>query len=216
MSPGGAHRGYEKAYLQMLVRTEDCDVLRFLWVDWLPADNDQSPSAVTWRMTRDPFEASSCPFSLAATIRPHLAFCRERYPKTVALLEKAFYVDDLIVGLSSVDEAAKVYNQVRKTFLKASKKLRKWASNAHTLRKSFLRDKIAFEDEAGESTLIKVLGIPWECEGYRIILMVRKLSDIDVNKPSTKPVVLQTLARLYDSLGYLAPSSLWAKLLFQY
>ncbi|XP_037501548.1 uncharacterized protein LOC119375442 [Rhipicephalus sanguineus] len=100
----------KKAYLQMLIRPEDRDVLRFLWIDRLPSDGDPSPSVVTWRMTQVPFGASSSPFLLAATIRHHLALCREQHLETVALLEKAFYVDDLIVGLPNVEEAATVYN----------------------------------------------------------------------------------------------------------
>ncbi|KAL3182552.1 hypothetical protein MRX96_007226 [Rhipicephalus microplus] len=174
----------------MLIFPEDRDVRWFLWIDRLPTDNDPSPFVVKCRMTRVPFGASSTPFSLAATFRHLLAICRERYPETVALLETAFYVDDLIVGLPSVDEAATVYSEARKIFLEASMELRKRSSNSHTLRKIFLGDKIAFEDEVGESTLIKVLGVPCEREGDRIILMVREASDFTANKPSTKRVVV--------------------------
>ncbi|KAH7950913.1 hypothetical protein HPB52_003121 [Rhipicephalus sanguineus] len=52
----------KKTYLQMLIRPEESDVLRFLRIDRLPSDADPSPTVVTWRMTRVPFGESSSPF----------------------------------------------------------------------------------------------------------------------------------------------------------
>ncbi|KAH7950911.1 hypothetical protein HPB52_003119 [Rhipicephalus sanguineus] len=150
--------------------------------------------AVTWRMTRVPIGASSSPISLASIIRHHLAGFRERYPETVALLEKDLDVDDLIVGLPNVDKAVIVYSEARKIFPEASMELRKWTSNSHALKKGFLREKVAFEDEAGENTRIKVLGVPWERNGTRLILTGREASDVAANKPSTKRIVLQASA----------------------
>lgn len=154
----------------MYVCPEDRDVRRFL-------RSDLSPPAVKWRMTQVPFGASSRHFLLSASIRHHLALCRERYPETVALLEKAFYVDDLFVGLPIGDKGATVYSETRKILSDASVELRKWACSSYAFRKRFLCDKVAIEDEAGESSVIKVLGIPGEREGDQIILTIREASE---------------------------------------
>ncbi|KAH7975113.1 hypothetical protein HPB49_023758 [Dermacentor silvarum] len=110
------------------------------------------------------------PFLLAATIRPHLAVCRERYPETAALLEKAFYVDDLIVGLPNLEKVATAYTEARKIVSEASMELRKWASNSRALRKRFLWDKVAIEED-GESPVMKVLAYPGNVKVTRLHTM---------------------------------------------
>ncbi|KAH7937102.1 hypothetical protein HPB49_007866 [Dermacentor silvarum] len=62
-------------------------------------------------MMRVPFGPALSPFLLVATLRHHLSSCRQNYLDTVALLEEAFYVDDLLVGLSSAQEALKLYEE---------------------------------------------------------------------------------------------------------
>ncbi|XP_037521503.1 uncharacterized protein LOC119398758 [Rhipicephalus sanguineus] len=150
----------KKAYLQLLIRPQDRDLLRFLWLERLPTKEEPMPPITTWRMTRVPFGAASSPFLLAATLRHHLSSCRQNYPTTVSLLEQAFYADDLLVGLPTAQEALKVYEETRQIFREASMELRKWASNCDSMKERFLHDKCAIEDEAGDSHTMKVLGVP--------------------------------------------------------
>ncbi|XP_064468629.1 uncharacterized protein LOC135381655 [Ornithodoros turicata] len=51
-----------KAYLQIQIRPEDRDALRFLWLTELPSATSFHPECQEWRMTRVPFGASSSPF----------------------------------------------------------------------------------------------------------------------------------------------------------
>lgn len=156
------------------------------------------------------------PFLLAATIRHHLSLYLEQYPETVALLGRAFYVDDLIVGFPNADKGATVYSETRKILSEASMELHKSASNSDALRKCFLCYKFAIEDGAGDSPVIKVLGVPWEREGYQIIITVREAPELAANKPSTNRMMLQTLAGVYDLWGIQRHASKFrAKLLFQ-
>ncbi|XP_037526248.1 uncharacterized protein LOC119403379 [Rhipicephalus sanguineus] len=205
----------KKAYLQMLIRPEDRDLLRFLWVQQLPTKEEPSPPIVAWRMTRVPFGAASSPFLLAATIRHHLASCREKFPVTVSLLEKAFYVDDLILGVSTAEQAMTVYQETRAIFADACMELRKWASNSDLLKQQFIQDNVAIETEAGDDHLVKVLGLPWERKGDTIALTVRNAASFAANRPATKRTILQTVASVYDPLGYLSPFTVKGKLIFQ-
>lgn len=77
-----------------------------------------------------------CVLLLAATIPHHLQACRKQHPETVALVEKAFYVDDLIIGVSSVEKAIQVYEEARKIFSEAGMEIRKWASKLRGARTS--------------------------------------------------------------------------------
>ncbi|KAH9367861.1 hypothetical protein HPB48_020121 [Haemaphysalis longicornis] len=94
-------------------------------------------------MTRVPFGSLSSPFLLAATIYHHLQACRKQYPETVALLEKAFHVGELIIGVPSVEKALEVYEEASKIFSQAGMDLRKWASNADEFAHCSVRDNVA-------------------------------------------------------------------------
>ncbi|XP_064472609.1 uncharacterized protein LOC135387252 [Ornithodoros turicata] len=67
-----------KAYLQIQIRPEDRDALRFLWGQELPSSSNPYPATQEWRMTRVPFGASSSPFLLAATLHHHFAIPSHR------------------------------------------------------------------------------------------------------------------------------------------
>ncbi|XP_037514045.1 uncharacterized protein LOC119390470 [Rhipicephalus sanguineus] len=67
----------KKAYLQISIRPEDRDALRFLWVAHLPTEDEPFPPIVHWRMTRVPFGAKSSPFLLAATLHHHFRVSEE-------------------------------------------------------------------------------------------------------------------------------------------
>ncbi|XP_037502339.1 uncharacterized protein LOC119376655 [Rhipicephalus sanguineus] len=71
----------KKAYLQISIRPEDRDALRFLWVARLPTEHEPFPPIVRWQMTRVPFGAKSSPFLLAATLHQHFRVSEERFPE---------------------------------------------------------------------------------------------------------------------------------------
>lgn len=107
-------------------------------------------------------------------------------------LQKALYFDDLIVGLRSADKGATVSSEALEIFCEASMELRKCASNSGALRKRFLCDNVATENKAGDSPVIKVLGVLWERQSEQIILSVRESSVSTANKLSKKHTMLQT------------------------
>ncbi|XP_037518337.1 uncharacterized protein LOC119395121 [Rhipicephalus sanguineus] len=75
-----------KAFLQIWIRSEDRDALRFLWIDQLPTHEHPVPTIIEWRMTRVPFGASSSPFLLSATLQHHLETWKTKHPDIVARL----------------------------------------------------------------------------------------------------------------------------------
>ena len=84
-----------KAFLQIYIREQDRDALRFLCLNDLPKSNEK-PNVSILRMTRVPFGASPSPFLLAATIRYHLKKYQQMHPTVTSTLDKCLYVDDLI------------------------------------------------------------------------------------------------------------------------
>ncbi|GFU61549.1 uncharacterized protein TNCV_2158331 [Trichonephila clavipes] len=63
------------------------------------------PKLQVYRFNRVNFGVSSSPFLLAATIRHHIEKCKHAFPDTVELLNRNFYVDDLISGGNECEEA---------------------------------------------------------------------------------------------------------------
>ncbi|XP_064472598.1 uncharacterized protein LOC135387198 [Ornithodoros turicata] len=113
----------EKAFLQILLEEAGRDWLRFLWYSTTPKNGEPLPSVETWRVTRVPLGAKSSPFLLAATTRHHLQSVEATYTPTdtltASLLASHFYVDDLVVGLDTVEEALTLYHQARQILREA-------------------------------------------------------------------------------------------------
>ncbi|XP_064475639.1 uncharacterized protein LOC135389533 [Ornithodoros turicata] len=125
----------QKAFLQIMIREEDRDALRFLWYETEPEEGKPLPKIVAWRMNRVTFETAPSTFLLAATLHHHLRLTAKEYPETVGILGQSVYVDDVILGAQNVEEAEKRYMETKQIFSKASMKLQKWGSNCNKMRR---------------------------------------------------------------------------------
>ena len=83
----------KQAFLQVRIREEDRDAMRFHWITDL-----QSRRVETLRFTRALFGLAPSPFLLGGVIKQHLEACRTENPDLVREIEKSLYVDDLISG----------------------------------------------------------------------------------------------------------------------
>ena len=81
------------------VSPEDCDVLRFLWVD---NPLNTNPNFIMYRFARVVFGVSSSPYLLNSTIQHHLNKYSSSHPELVAKMLESFYVDDLVCGGNNV------------------------------------------------------------------------------------------------------------------
>ena len=74
------------------------------------------------------YGTSSAPF-LATHCLKKLADDKCQYPKAAQVLSNDFYVDDLLSGTSTPEDAIKVQQQISSLLQTAGFTLRKWASN---------------------------------------------------------------------------------------
>ncbi|XP_070380720.1 uncharacterized protein [Dermacentor albipictus] len=132
----GLSADIEKAFLQISVQPADRAALRFLWYAHLPTKEDPEPPIEVWRMTRVPFGVTSSPFLLAATVRHHLSTTGD-YPQIRKTIGESLYVDDLITGANTVEEATDFYRGALDVMNRASMTLRKWNSNSKKLQQLF-------------------------------------------------------------------------------
>ncbi|XP_049272070.1 uncharacterized protein LOC125758673 [Rhipicephalus sanguineus] len=205
-----------KAFLQIWIRSEDRDAIRFLWIDQLPTREHPVPTIIEWRMTRVPFGASPSPFLLSATLQHHLETWKSKHPDIVARLQRSFYVDDLVIGAFSEEEALEIYREANAIVTDAGMELRKWCSNSRLLCDQFLNDGLSLENVTEQSSKSKVLGLLWDRPSDDIIITTQGVITFVSTQPSTKRTVLQAYARLFDPLGFVAPFHVTARILLSW
>ena len=192
----------EKAFLQVGLAEADRDTTRFLWWDDLngPCTKD---NLVTYRFCRIPFGVISSPFLLSATINTHLKRTDNEIAKMIL---GNTYVDNVIVGVNTIDEAKRIYDQTKQVFTQASLNLREWASH-----NSDFLSHIPEVDKVSE-TIMTVLGMQWCTPTDQISLVGHDVEHVIVR---TKRQMLQIVSKFFDPMGLLSPILLQPKILIQ-
>ncbi|GFX00718.1 integrase catalytic domain-containing protein [Trichonephila clavipes] len=130
----------KQAFLQICLADEHKDAVRFLWSDDEPCVHKR-PKLQVYRFNRINFGVSSSPFLLAATIRHHIEKYKHEYPDTVELLDRNFYVDDLISGGNVFEEALQTSRRAKHIMEAAGMDLRKWITNDANLMEQWKKEK---------------------------------------------------------------------------
>ncbi|GBN94842.1 hypothetical protein AVEN_266156-1 [Araneus ventricosus] len=130
----------KQAFLQICLAEKHKDAVRFLWSNEEPCVL-KKPTLHVYRFNRVNFGVSSSPFLLAATIRHRIEKYKNDYPDTVQLLDKCFYVDDLISGGKDFEEALQLSRSAKNIMEAAGMDLRKWISNDANLMEQWKKEK---------------------------------------------------------------------------
>lgn len=205
----------EKAFLQIAIHEDDRDALRFLW--WKhDAEGGLTNEVETWRMTRVTFGTTPSTFLLAATIQHHLGQMKDEFPMTTKKLMKGIYVDDVIFGADTVEEAVKLYKESKEIFRRASMNLRKWTSNEEKLNQILDEHE---KDTAHQETRLKgdttILGMRWKHSEDMLSFPVEKWMTQTTTNNLTKRAVLQATSKIFDPIGLLSPFTIRIKIGFQ-
>ena len=227
----------EKAFLMISVAEHDRDVLRFLWVNDIAK---YPPEICTLRFARVVFGVSSSPFLLNATIKYHLEQCLDSYPDLVPNMIESTYVDDIVTGASSEDEAFRLYSEAKDLFRCGGFNLRKFLTNSQQLQRRSNdaesthiskatrpgEDNPSYLDETYVKATLgnlqqsqpeksKILGVRWNPYSDRLVFDVTKIARLAGSLEPTKRNVVSTIGKFYDPLGFLAPVIIRFKVLFQ-
>ncbi|KFM68616.1 hypothetical protein X975_08696, partial [Stegodyphus mimosarum] len=181
----------EKAFLQIGLTPEDQNYLKFLWFDDKAVDLFK-----ILRFTRVPFGATCSPFILAATIKCHIQKYKKEHCKVYGMLNTSLYVDDLISGSNSEEEAYYLYSTAAKILKDTGMHLRKFNSNSMKLREMWKGNMLCSEQENSDLHL-KDLGILWNTDSDTFQLDAQPLIDNLERIKSTKRCVLKTMLKYY-------------------
>ena len=147
----GLSADIEKAFHKIILHESDRNFIRFLW-----SSNIQNPDAEldVYRFKVIPFGASCSPFILLSVIKHHL----QLFPFTTAAdMDLNIYVDNLISGCDSPEEALDYYAVSNSILNKAGLNLQSLSSNEQTINVRAVEDGVA-----DSSTASKILGLIWD------------------------------------------------------
>ncbi|KAG1656930.1 hypothetical protein GQR58_023669 [Nymphon striatum] len=194
----------EKAFLQINLDKSERDFHRFLW--------KQNNKIRHMRFKRVTFGVKCSPFLLNAVVKFHLQ--NQTPSDAVHELHDNLYVDDLLTGANSVEEAIDLYQQTTEIIAKAGMNLRQWASNSPEIIKSIQQCRKGNVCELNNNQT-KILGLVWDCETDSFSFIISELlKDIEC-LVVTKRLVLSSIAKIFDPLGFITPYTIAAKILFQ-
>ena len=201
----------EKMFHQVRVDPVDRSFLQFLW--W--PNGDLSRDSETFRMTVHLFGATSSPscasFCLKQSANLFDGSCSEA---TKTAIDKAFYVDDCLLSVDSVEEGkAVMVEEMRRVLSSCGFHLTKWLSN-----KEEVLHSVPEEDRLSAQSSLRlkgnieerVLGVCWNVSSDQFQIKVNI-----PEKPCTKRGISSMSHSLFDPLGFVAPVLIEVKILLR-
>lgn len=194
-----------KMYRQVLVDRQDTPYQRILWRD-TPEKELREYELITVT-----FGTASAPY-LAVRVLQQLAHdeCEDNSGIAKIILND-FFMDDLMSGAENIEDGLKIYTELSEVLAKGGFQLQKWKSNCKELL-SKIRDKNDEELKIKIDEVTKILGLTWnacdDCFQY-------SLEFTPISAPVTKRKIISDISRLFDPLGWLAPSIILAKMFIQ-
>ena len=148
ISPGALAGDLKQAFLQVRIREEDRDVMRFHWFKDL-----KTKEIMTLRFTRALFGLSPSPILLGGVIQQHLDKHQQQHPDVVEEIRKSLYVDDLVSGGKTVEKVQQLKKTSTEIFNDATFQLHKWHSNAPVLESKETQLSLSAEDTFAKQQL---------------------------------------------------------------
>ena len=185
----------KKAFLQISVKAQDRDFLRFLWFD-------EQGNIIIFRHCRVVFGVTCSPFILGAIINMHLSKLLESNSEisraNISKLAGSFYVDNCVTSVNDKIALETFITDAKAAMQLAGFDLRGW-------------------EYSGDSSLERqtpVLGIMWDKESDNLFINTRNLNNIEFDK-ITKRTILSVAHKVFDPLGFLCPVMLAPRVLLQ-
>ena len=208
--PVALNADISKMYREVLLSPQDKDLHRFLW------RATQDLPVTEYRMTRVTFGVSASPYLAVKTLQKTAEDHGEEYPNVTHHIRNSFYVDDFLGGAQTPQEALQLMTDLRRVLHLGGFNLCKWRSSSPHVLKNIpaeLLEPSLVKTATAPHTAIhsKALGLEWD-------------SAKDVMSPSicvsptyrtTKRGLISDVSKTYDILGWIAPTTLAMKIVYQ-
>lgn len=196
----------EKMYRQIRVVKPDAEFQRIYWRD------DPGKKIETFRLLTVTYGTSCAPFIAIRTLKQIGFNIQKKQPETSDIIVNDFYVDDLLSGCATVEEASLRRQELANVLSEYGFNIRKWKSNSE----EFLSNIPVTEIEntsmnIHDNDLVKALGICW-CPANDVFSF--KVPNIKPDK-MTKRSILSNTSKFFDPMGWIAPLTINFKILLQ-
>lgn len=139
-----------------------------------------------------------------------------KYPKAAEVVLRDFYVDDVLSGADTIEECNKLQMQLQQLLQGGGFTLRKWSSNAIKVLKNInpsdINEEVLSLQEFEEKS-VKTLGLFWNPKDDHFTFKASSSDFASIKK--TKRNLCSDISKTFDPLGWLAPFTIGAKILFQ-
>ncbi|XP_073956369.1 uncharacterized protein [Choristoneura fumiferana] len=198
----------QKMYRMVLTRKEDVDYQRILW------RNDTTDNIKDYRLLTVTFGTASAPYLAVKTLLQLGIDEGQEYPVAAKMIAEDFYVDDLMSGCDTAEEAKIASRQLKEVLQKGGFELKKWSSNNAEFMRSLPPDERSVNAHLNLNMdgTIKALGVQWNL-GTDQFEYNYKMSHS--HEHLTKRHILSDIQKLFDPLGWIAPCVLQAKMFIQ-
>ncbi|CAH2227634.1 jg22410 [Pararge aegeria aegeria] len=194
-------------YRQILIAPNHRDYQRIFW-----RASPHEPLK-EYRLNTVTYGVASSPFLACRSLQRLAEDEGESYPIAKRILLSDVYVDDVVTGCASLEDAQQAKSQIIALFNRGCFQLRKWVSNKSELLSDLpaevcLTGTVSLDES--DSKTLKVLGLKWDPTSDSFLFEIKAIDRI-----CTKRSILSELARIFDPLGFLSPVTIHAKSLIQ-
>lgn len=197
-----------KMYRQILLDTSQTQYQRILF------RNSPNDPIEDFELLTVTFGVNCAPFLAIRTLLQLAEDLKDSYPLASKIIRENLYVDDVLAGGHTIQEAVRSRDELIEAMDSAGFKLMKWSSNEPQIIQDLPQEKLLPVKwlDISEDSSTKTLGIRWNISGDYFTFTQPSIE----NKVSySKREVLSTIAKLFDPCGWLAPIIVVAKLIMQ-
>ena len=167
-------------------------------------------------MTRATFGVSASCFAANMAVKQNALELTRKYPQAAEAVLKSFYVDDGLSGADSVKLAIALQRQLQDLFIHGSFLLRKWNSSDPAVLEAILPELRELKEVHSISSLkhdyTKTLGLEWNAATDTFHITT---SEFPQSYFVTKRILVSDIAKVFDALGWIAPTTVSMKILLQ-
>ncbi|XP_078051418.1 uncharacterized protein LOC144477563, partial [Augochlora pura] len=193
-----------KMYRQILVREQDRRYQRILWRF---SENDAIGEYCLNTVT---YGTASASYLATRVLNQIGRGCARSFPHASKVIQRDFYVDDLLTGCEELEEALELRRSLETILGESGFPLRKWASNDPRLVESGADDAQGLKFRSLDREP-KTLGLLWSMSNDELGYCVESIASSRI----TKRRVLAEIAQIFDPLGLIAPVIIRAKIFMQ-
>ncbi|GBM27208.1 hypothetical protein AVEN_9871-1 [Araneus ventricosus] len=142
-------------YRQILIDLNQRDLLRIVWKTTADA------SVKVYKLSTVTYGTVPAPFLATRTLKALADEERKDFPKAADVICSDIYMDDILSGEATIEDAKKLQAQICELFLRAGFELHKWVSNSPDLLQDLSTPFYSF-DKGQDVGPVKTLGMLWD------------------------------------------------------